>query len=211
MKKIITLFLALILLCSLLTACGGGTDVDLSGTWEAVYYYDSESVLAELENLDFYEEEIALMDLSTMGFCEVLQLNADMTYTLGCDAIRSRELVEEFYQAAFADLYENREQLQDIYEEDFVSMTEDEFRLFYANMYGASTFESLMYMFAGTADDYAHLEEGNEAGTYRVMLNRIFFTVDGSTEEEYVTFTLGEDGALTLEFTDSTVTYTKTE
>lgn len=210
MKKIITLSLAVLLLCCCLAGCGG-SNVDLTGRWESVFYYDSESIEAELKAWDFYDEEIALLDTGSVGICEVLELNADMTYTITCDAAKTMEMTREFYNNAFTIFYENREQLQSLYEEDFVSMTEDEFKLYYANLYGASSFDSLMYMLAGTLDDYAYLEEDAEVGTYRISINRIYFTIDGTSEEEYVSFRTGDDGSLTLDYTDTTVTYTKAE
>ena len=210
MKKIITLSLAVLLLCCCLAGCGG-SNVDLSGRWESVFYYDSDSVLAELEALEFYEEEIALLDPSTMGIQEVLLLNEDMTYTITCDAEKSMALVEEYYRNVFAAFYENREQLQELYGEDFVSMTEDEFNQYYAQLYGAASFDVLIDMIVGEEADYAYLEEDPEVGTYRISLNRIYFTIDGTSEEEYVSFRTGEDGSLTLEYTDSTVVYTKAE
>lgn len=211
MKKTITLALVLVLLCSCLAGCDTSAEYDLTGRWESVFYYDAESVLAELESLDFYDEEIALVDPSTMGICEVLELNEDLTYTMTVDAVRSHDLVVEFYDNAFTVFFENREQLQDLYEEDFVSMSEDEFKRFYATMYGSSSYENLLYRMAGTADDYRYLEENVESGTYRVTLNRIFFTPEATSTEEYVTFKIPGEGQLSLEYEDSTVDYTKVE
>ena len=208
MKRIVSLILALLALSCCLYGCG--STPDLTGRWEAVSYYDSDSVLEEFEAFDLYEEEIALLDPAGMGICDVLVLNEDMTYTITYDAAKSMALVEEYYRGVFATLYENRAQLEEVYGEDFTSMTEDEFQLFYATMYGASSFDSLIYMFVGTLDDYAYLEEDPEVGTYRVTLNRIYFTIDGTSTEEYVTFSL-DDGSLSVDYTDNTVTYTKAE
>lgn len=210
MKKTITLILALLMLCCCFAGCGDSS-VDLTGRWESVYYYDSDSVLAELEALDFYEEEIALLDTGAMGFCDVLLLNADMSYTITNDAAKSRALVEEYYRDVFAIFFENRAQLQDLYGEDFTSMSEAEFNQYYADLYGAADFDALIDLIVGDVEDYAHLEEDPEVGTYRVSLNRIYFTVSGTSTEEYVTFSMEADGTMIVEFTDSTVHYTKAE
>ncbi|MBQ8238617.1 MAG: hypothetical protein IJZ39_10775 [Oscillospiraceae bacterium] len=210
MKKIITLALAMALLCCCLAGCGG-PQVDLTGRWESVFYYDADSVIAEFEAMEFYDEEIALLDAEAMGICEVLLLNEDLSYTMTCDAAKSRDMVEAYYRDAFAVFYENREQLQDLYDEDFAAMSEAEFNQFYAELYGAADFDALIDLVVGTVEDYAYLEEEPETGTFRISMNRIYFTIDGTNTEEYVTFTVAENGSLSLEYTDSTVTYTKAE
>lgn len=210
MKKMIAFVLAVLVLTCCLAGCGGSAP-DLTGRWESVYYYDSESVLAELEGLEFYEEEIALLDTGAMGFCDVLLLNEDLTYSISNDAAKSRAMVEEYYRNAFAIFFENRQQLQELYGEDFASMSEAEFYQFYADLYGAADYDALINMIVGSVEDYAYLEENSENGTYRVSLNRIFFTIAGTTNEEFVTITMNDDGSMDMKFNDNTVHYTKAE
>ena len=209
MKKSIAGLLALLVLACCLAGCGG-EPVDLSGRWESVSYYDPDSVTANLESMDLYAEEIALLDPGAMGVCDIMILNDDMTYVMTSDAEKSMALAEEYYRNAFATFYENREQLQEVYGGNFSGMTEEEFNQFYADLYGAPDFDALVSFFVGSAEDYAYLEEPLETGTYRLMLNMIYFTADDTGTEEYVTFRVA-DGALTLEFEDSTITYAKSE
>lgn len=212
MKRIAALFLALMMIACCFAGCDGEADkvAELTGRWETVSYYTADSVVASFEAMDLYAEEIALLDANAMGLVDVVIFNEDKTYSFTSDSAKSMALVDEYYRNAFATFYANRDQLSEVYGEDLSAMTEEAFYLFYAEMYGVEDFESLIELFVGSAEDYAYLDEPVEVGTYRIVSNRIYCTIDGEAEALYITYSINGD-SLDLVFDESTVTYTKAQ
>lgn len=212
MKRMIALTLALMLMACCFAGCDGEAEkiAELIGRWECTSYYTADSVVASFEAMDLYEEEIAMLDPNTMGVVDVVIFNEDKTYSFTSDAAKSMALVDAYYRDAFATFYANRDQLSEVYGMDMSAMGEEEFYLFYAEMYGVSDFDSLIELFVGTADDYAYLDEPVEVGTFRIVSNRIYCTIDGEADAQYITYTVDGD-SLDLIFDDSTITYTKAQ
>lgn len=210
MKRVFTLILALMLLSCALCGCESEADkiAALSGRWETVSYFDSESVLEMLQDIDLYEEEIALLDPGAMILKNVVEFRDDKSYTITCDADETIACVEQYFYDIFSTFYENRTQLNDCYEEDLTSMSVEEFYAFYAQLYGQDDIDTLVSLLVYNAVDEEFLLEDTETGTYRIKGSKIYFQPIGSTVEEYVDYSIDGD-ELTLVFTDMTVVYTK--
>ncbi len=206
MKKVISLVLAGLMLLSL-CACDltGGA---LAGTWKMEVAQDAQDTKELLESFNFYEEEIALVDLDAQKLVMVLRLNEDKSYSWYYDEDAARANVRDFYEGVFEDLYAGREQLSQVYEVDLTVMTQDEFNAFYADMFSQSSVEAMFDLLVEESYYYDRLSEPFETGTYRVSFDKIYMTVSGETDEEYVSFKQ-EGETLTLTFEDSVEVYTK--
>lgn len=209
MRRILALVLALLMLGCL---CGCGSDEDKSdqiiGQWETVVYYDSASIEELLVTMDFYEEEIALMDTSGVGFVDVVSLNEDGTYSMYCDVNRSVALAEEYYRTAMVKFYDSRDILDEVYSAGFTSMDQEGFFNFYAGMYGQESYDALIDLFVSCTVDRDVLNDTLENGTYVTEGNRIYFTTDGGTEAEYVSYAVDSNN-LILSFDDGKIYYTR--
>lgn len=209
MKKVIALLLAVVMLCSL-SACelSGASMEDLCGTWSLELYQDAETVQTILTNLDFYEEEIALIDLNSLACIMCVQFNEDKTYSYYFDIADTKVSVRKFFEGAMSDLYTGRASLSEAYGQDMTTMTEDGFYQFYADLFGAATIDELLDSFVEFAFDYEILAETLEEGTFRIMLKDIYKTPDGKTEEESMGFSIDGD-TLTLSYLDGDEVYTR--
>ena len=164
MKRIVALVLTMILVCAGLNGCDldlGASDA-IIGHWETVRYYTSDSMRRSMEDLDLYAEEIAMMDLSAVGFIDVFEIRDDKTYTITCDAEKSIAMVQQYFRDAFATFYQNRSELDDLYEDDLGSMTESQFQQFYADLYGQTDFDALIELFVYSITNEEYLLEGTE-------------------------------------------------
>ena len=80
MKKFTRIFaLALVLVLSVSLLCGCNDNESIQGTWISVTVDDKEDTRDFLESLEFFDEEIALMDLNTMKTVQKLEFREDGT------------------------------------------------------------------------------------------------------------------------------------
>lgn len=209
MKKVIALLLVVVMLCSL-SACelGGASMEELCGVWALELYQEADTVKTILGNLDFYEAEIALIDLNSMACIMCVQFNEDKTYSYYFDIDDTKAAVREFFDGAMSDLFAGRASLSEVYGQDMTTMTEDGFYKFYADLFGASNIDELLDSFVEYAFDYDILGETLEEGTFRIMLKDIYKTPDGKTEEESMGFSIDGD-TLTLTYLDGDEVYTR--
>ena len=179
----------------------------IEGTWIALTVDDQEDTRAFLESMEFYEEEIALIDLDSMKTSLKLQLNADGTYEMGVDVQGTEEAMGEFFDGMMKSLYVGRMSLAQIYGEELATMTRSQFDQYYAELFGLATYDEFRLAFIDSVD-YESLAANPETGTYTVDGSEIHFTIDGTTESEYADFVL-EDGKLTVTYSDTVVEYTR--
>ena len=207
MKKYVSLALVAVLLVSLLAGCGLAKE-DVLGSWTTVKADTREEAMGLLENIEAYEEEIALADLDSLEYVKSLEFHTDGTYSFGYDVDGTKACVREFYEAYFDALYEGRATLEAAYGESFVEMSQAEFRQFFAMIYGYTDYIEMVDDFAEIAYDYASLAVPFETGSFRTEYDEIWFQMSGDLEEESVGAEL-EDGRLTLTYIDGVETYTK--
>ena len=174
--------------------------------WFSMQYDSEEEARKLLTEIGAYEEEIALMDLTQLTYCQYLYLREDGTYAYAFAKYATRECTRDFYALFVDTLYENRTQLESVYNASFAGMSRTEFQLYYAQLYGCNDYEEFLDTLADSAYDYAVLAQPWETGTYYVDGDRIYMTEDGDTQALYVNFTLVDD-ELTLYYTDITEVY----
>ena len=210
MKKYLSFALVAVLMVSLLAGCSlfGLSKEDVLGTWKTVKADTQEEAMGLLENIEAYEEEIALADLDCLEYVKVVEFHEDGTYCFRCDVEGTKACVREYYDTYFNALFEGRATLEEAYSEDFVSMSQAEFRQYFAGIYGFTDYIEMLDNFAELAYDYEALEEPMETGTYDVEGDQILTTVSGEYKEEAMGAKL-EDGVLTLTYIDDVEVYTK--
>lgn len=212
MKKMLSLSLVVLMLLAVLCGCSNNEEriAEIAGTWESIDYFTGSSVEQLLYDMDLYEEEVALLDTSTMRIVDVIVFNTDGTYTITSDVDKTLAAVEQYYRDAFNTFYTNRAQLESCYDEDLESMTIEEFQQFYADLYGREDFDALIAMFVNSTTDEEHLTSDEENGTFRMTSSRIYFSINGTQEEEYVTYSLSGN-VLALNFSDGINTYNRAQ
>lgn len=210
MKKVLSLILALTVL-ALLTACSGMKTEDLVGVWKLEAPDTAVQAEALLRDVDAYNEELALTDLNSLKYVKVAQFSEDGTYQFRVDAQGTKDCVRSFFEGYFCALYEGRVTLNEVYGTTFDDMTEEEFRQFYAQLYGTESFAALLDSLTETAYDYQSLEKPMEKGTFTVRANVIQCTVDGKSEPSVIKAALtGENGEqLKLTYADGEEVYTR--
>lgn len=219
MKKAIVLTLAAVMVAGILSGCGlvgsllgsllSGLKIeDLEGTWVAVVADTREEASALLENIEAYEEEIALADLDSLQYVKVVHFDSDKTYYFGYDVEATKACVRDFYDRYFDALYEGRTTLNEAYGEVFDGMNRVDFQQYYAEIYGYDDYDKMLDTFAESAYNYESLEEPMETGTFRISGGDILCTITGSSLEEELGVSL-EDGILTLIYVDGIEAYTR--
>lgn len=215
MKKanaILSLILVAVLLCGMLSGCSmiEAKKIELlAGSWVSITPDSEENARVLLEGVEFYEEEIALVDLSSLNEAILVEFRPDHTYRFAYDLDALRGCVRDFYLGAFASLYENRASLNEVYGVDFTSMSEAEFQQFYAEIYGYSSFDAMVSYMADIGYDYESLSADLETGTYAIKGSDIMCTITGEREAEALGYKI-DGNTLILIFSDGTEYYTRT-
>lgn len=205
--KIVCVLLAMLMAMSALCACESTEDkyAALAGTWRMVEQDSEEQVMVLLEGIDLYEEEIAVVDKTTLRYAWIYEFDTAGNFRQADDIPATKDCVREFYTGMFQDLYDNRAGLGALYEQDFAAMSQDEFHLFYANLYGFETFDALIDQFVENAyfyDEWTDYRNGT-------------FTFDGDLldiQDGAKTYTLGykiEGDTLTISYSDGEEVYTR--
>lgn len=209
-KRILALSLAALLVMGLFAGCESEADkiAVLAGTWTMVGQDSEEEAKELLENIDLYEEEIALADLTTLTYKQNVVFTAEKTYHFVYDVEGTIACVREFFVETFAALYEGRATLNEVYGQEFDQMTEAEFQQFYADLYSAENFETLMDQMAEGAYNYEKMAEPWETGTYSIKGDDIMCTITGETQAEALGYSI-ENDELTLTYSDAVEVYTR--
>lgn len=214
--RILALLLTLVLAASLLCACESIEDkyAALAGTW-IMYQPDSEEqVMILLESIDLYEEEIALVDKTSLRYAWIVEFDTAGNIRQAQPVDENKALVREFYEGMFDAFFEGRASLDDLYEDDLSAMSREEFDQFYATLYGFETFEALLDQFVINAykyDEWTDLRNG----TFTFESNRLSI-VDSVKDENglpqsYSIIYKLEGDTLTLTYSDGEEVYTKVQ
>ena len=211
-----TKFVALLLMSAaaalLLCACGPSEAekvAELAGTWVTEYPAGEDAAVSLLENNDFYEEEIALIDTTTLHYAEQLTFNTDKTYSISVPAEQLQENVRAFFEGAFDALYEGRASLSEVYGVDLDSASQAEFQQFYAEVYGQQDFSSLLDLLASESFAYDEFTD-LETGTFKIRGNTLDFTDNSDENSGYTDYELVDD-LLTIHYVEGAYVYTRAD
>lgn len=213
MRKITALVLALVMLLAL-SACGTSQTLEAltSTRWSTIEYLTEDEAMEFLEAMDFYESEIALADLNSIGAVKTLEFTAEKTYRFAYDVELTKERTRAYLDGFISTLAANRDQLTGDYNEafgvDVAAMTEEEFKTFYAELFGSADYDELLDYLTACFYNYDVLGEDLETGTFTLTSDKINCTTAGETEEEYLEYAL-TDTTLTLTYSDAVEVYTK--
>ncbi len=180
----------------------------LSGTWRMIQPDSTEQADLLLKNIDLYEQELALVDNTSLQYAWLVEFDTEGNFRQADDIEMTKQLVREFYEGVFDDLYEGRAGLADLYEQDLSAMTKEEMQQFYAGLYGYDTYEALMDRFVSSAYKYDEWTDYRN-GTYTFDGNKLDITdtVDGY-ETYLIAYKLSGD-TLTLTYSDGVEVYTR--
>ena len=206
MKKIIACILVIMMLGTLAACESVDYVAQVSGTWICPVEESEETRLMLMENLELYEEEIALVD-TKLFVAKKLTLNADKTYNFTEDVQGDKDYVRQFYTGMFQNLYEGRANLSQSYDVDISLLSEEEFLQFYAELYQAENYNALIDLLVENAYDYDSFT-AIEQGTYSVGSKRIVFDAEDDTQDGDVEYTL-EGNKLTIKYSDGTEVYSR--
>ncbi len=210
--RILTLCLALVMTIGLLTGCESMEEriANLSSVWTTVTNETEEDARAVLESMELYEEEIALVDLTTLKCVKLVEFRTDKTYRFSYDVEATKDLLRQYFETMFDSLYEGRTALNAVYETEFDNLTKEEFLDFYAALYGAESGTEIVDLFVDSAYSYDKMGADWETGTYTLKFNQIMCTIDGKTEAEALGYAIEAD-TLTLTYVDAVETYTRSK
>ena len=209
MKKLISLILVLLLVTSL-CACARLSKIDyyskVTGSWKMDYLKDTELQQELLTSIELYDQEIALVTARLHGI-KIVTFNQDKTYTVSQPVEDNQACVREFFDRVFDSLYLGQEKLKGVYEQDISTMSEADFKQFYAQLYGAENYEALLDKLAENSFDWTKYGT-TEEGTYTIGSEKIKVDTDGTEYDGTLSYTVIGD-TLTLTYADGTETYKK--
>ena len=214
LKKMIAI--TLVLTAMLLTGCQN-QDVPetttqsverlLAGTWTTVLDRSQEQARTLLENIHLYDEEFALVDLSSLHYTKTVTFDGSY-YIFAYDADACRQNVRDFYEGLFDALYENRVTLNTVYHREFDNMSLEEFHAFYVQLYGKTSYSEMISGFTAAAYDYDALGI-LEKGFFSVKDDKLWcIPNENATNQGMVGYSL-EGDTLTLTFSNAIEIYTK--
>lgn len=177
----------------------------LSGTWIMIEQDSMEQADVLLKNIDLYEQELALADNSSLRYAWIYEFDTEGNFRQADDIEATKQLVREFYNGVFDDLYEGRASLASLYEQDLSNMTKEEMQQFYAELYGYETYEALLDRFVNAAYKYDEWTDYRN-GTYTIKGN-ILDIQDGS-EAYTLKYEINGD-TLTITYSDAVEVYTR--
>ncbi|MDD5953889.1 MAG: hypothetical protein PUD38_01670 [Firmicutes bacterium] len=215
MKKytnILSLVVAILMIAALFCGCESEAEKiqSLAGTWYLTISDTETTAQALLENVDFYPEEIACVDLTTLKSVKVVTFTAEKTYSFAYDADGTRACTRAFFEAAFDAMYENRASLGQLYDVDFEPASKEEFRQFYAELYSTADYSGLLDALVENGYDYDELVKPWEEGSFTINGNVIAMTILGQSEAETLKYSI-EGDALTLTYADGVEVYSRSK
>ncbi len=212
-KKAAALLLAILLIASL-AACGEDSTQSkmdaLVGTWKMNEYFDADNTKDMLEYFGFDDEELEYADLEGVYLVKLLILNEDKSYSMEYDVAASEAALRNYVDSYINDLYEQKDNLTDIYGEDIVECESiEDFQSFYAWLYDYDTYEEYLdAVIEGMSEGMELSDNVNETGVYQVKDDTLEMKVDGESEYEYVDYAISGN-QLTIEYSNVTEVYTK--
>lgn len=205
MKKIISALLigaAIVSLASCLNKAA-----PLHGDWHTEIALDEEAVSDVLTFYDFTAEEIALIDKSGLTTVKEATFSSDGSYDFHYDIETTKQHFSDFFDRCMHTVHDNLGSLSDIF--GGVEYGFDEFADYYADVYGYESYEAYRSATASAfvTDYYAFGDGSIEHGMYKVSGDAIIMTADGEEAPMTLSYSLSEDGTLSLIYTNTTEQY----
>ena len=210
--KILSLAAAILMIAVLFCGCESEEKkvASLAGTWYLTISDTETTAQALLENVDFYPEEIACVDLTTLTSVKTVKFTEEKTYSFDYDADSTRTCTRAFFEAAFDAMYENRASLGQLYDVDFEPTSKEEFRQFYADLYSTADYSGLLDALADNGYDFEELAKPWEEGTYSIKGNIIAMTIVGESAADTLKYSI-ENDTLTLTYADGVEVYSRSK
>lgn len=210
--KILSLVMAALMIAALFCGCESEEKKieALAGTWYMTTSDPESEAMTLLENFDFYAEEIACVDLTTLESVKIVKFTTEKTYLFAYDAAGTEACTRAFFEGAFDAMYENRASLSSLYDVDFESASKEEFLQFYADLYGAADYSELVDALVDNSYDFDALSEPWEEGTYSIEGGIIAMTILGESAAETLKYSI-EGDTLTLTYADGVEVYSRSK
>lgn len=210
--KILSLAAAILMIAVLFCGCESEEKkvASLAGTWYLTVSDSEATAQALLENVDFYPEEIACVDLTTLKSVKTVKFTEEKTYSFASDVDGTRTCTRAFFEAAFDAMYENRASLGQLYDVDFEPASKAEFRQFYADLYNTGDYAGLLDALADNSYDFEELAKPWEEGTYSIKGNIIAMTIVGESAADTLKYSI-ENDTLTLTYADGSEVYSRSK
>lgn len=213
-NRILCLLLTAVLMIGALAGCGSQEKLNqnaydtLRGSWRTEIFCSDDTTKALLENIDLYDEEIALIDLTGPKLVKIATFT-DGTYRFDIDTDGVRENVRQYFADVFGQLYENRAELNELYAKEFDDMSQADFESFYLELYGFQDMDAMLDYFADNAFDYEAMAVV-ETGTYYAESKTVIYCTPNESDASAGTlqFTIGGD-SLNIRFADGDEVYTR--
>lgn len=205
LKKIFAFCMALSLIVCLFAGCDSEQRIAaMNGPWYTVRIADAEVTQALLQQIDLYEQELALLDGVQLRYCQRADFSIEKTYSFRYDRAVSLPFFRSFFRSVFARLFEGRTALNALYDRDFGQMNQDAFYEFYAQIYAQEDFDALIEYL--TQDAAIPGSDALESGTFSLRGDKIRCT-DAAGNTKTVGYTLLENGTLVLTYADASEEY----
>lgn len=181
------------------------------GVWEAEIEDTEENKISLLKAIDLSDKEIELCKGIEYKYVEIQEYNDDGTYKAYYNIEKMKENVKGFYKKVQYILYANRKSLHDYYLKNYKikikDMSKIEFDNAIAKLYSQKNYEKMLEYFVDNAYNYEDFEVEN--GTYTMRKDKILRTAEGENSPKSIGYTVKNKDTLTLEYLDSTETYTR--
>ena len=191
MKKIISALLIGAAIVSLASCVNKAAP--LHGDWHTEIALDEEAVSDVLAFYDFTAEEIALIDKSGLTTVKEATFSSDGSYDFHYDIETTKQHFSDFFDRCMHTVHDNLGSLAD----------------YYADVYGYESYEAYRSATASAfvTDYYAFGDGSIEHGMYKVSGDAIIMTADGEEAPMTLSYSLSEDGTLSLIYTNTTEQY----
>lgn len=205
MKKIISALLIGTALISL-ASCSDRAEA-LHGDWDTEIAIDEKTVSDILAFYDFTEEEIELCDKSGLTTVKTVSFSEDGEYDFRYDIESTKQHFIDLFDRCMHTVHDNLGSLSDIF--GGVEYGFDEFADYYAEVYGYESYGEYLGAAANAfVTDYYALGDGEiEHGSYKVSADAIIMTKNDEETPSTLSYTLGEDGVLSLVYTNTVENY----
>ena len=152
-------------------------------------------------------EEIALIDKSGLTTVKEATFSSDGSYDFHYDIETTKQHFSDFFDRCMHTVHDNLGSLSDIF--GGVEYGFDEFADYYADVYGYESYEAYRSATASAfvTDYYAFGDGSIEHGMYKVSGDAIIMTADGEEAPMTLSYSLSEDGTLSLIYTNTTEQY----